>query len=156
MQGRRQLRLYGDDARRPAIPRGNAADQSAAADRDQERVDVGRVLFQFQPDRALAKQGLLLVKGVNRHGAGLRDMDLACRQRIGRALANRCTELAQSECLPTISLWSRPYQRAGHILYESLGYQRQPARAAHTRSSTIPSTPASRSSRRRSSTSRCE
>jgi ribosomal protein S18 acetylase RimI-like enzyme len=52
----------------------------------------------------------------------------ARRQGIGRALANRCTELAQSEHWPAISLWSRPYQRAGHHLYEMLGYQRQPDR----------------------------
>jgi ribosomal protein S18 acetylase RimI-like enzyme len=50
------------------------------------------------------------------------------RQGIGRALANRCTELAQGEGWPAISLWSRPYQRAGHRLYESLGYQRHPER----------------------------
>ncbi len=50
------------------------------------------------------------------------------RQGVGRALADRCAELAQSEGWPAISLWSRPYQRAGHHLYESLGYQRQPER----------------------------
>ena len=50
------------------------------------------------------------------------------RQGIGRALANRCAELARSEGWRAISLWSRPYQRAGHHLYESLGYQRQPER----------------------------
>jgi ribosomal protein S18 acetylase RimI-like enzyme len=52
----------------------------------------------------------------------------ARRQGVGRALSNRCTELARSEAWPAISLWSRPYQRAGHRLYESLGYQRQPKR----------------------------
>lgn len=52
----------------------------------------------------------------------------ARRQGIGRALVERCAELARSEDWPAISLWSRPYQRAGHHLYESLGYQRQPER----------------------------
>jgi ribosomal protein S18 acetylase RimI-like enzyme len=52
----------------------------------------------------------------------------ARRQGIGRALADRCAELARSEGWPAISLWSRPYQRAGHRLYESFGYQRQPER----------------------------
>lgn len=52
----------------------------------------------------------------------------ARRQGIGRALAVRCTELARSEDWPAISLWSRPYQRAGHHLYESLGYRRRPKR----------------------------
>lgn len=52
----------------------------------------------------------------------------ARRQGIGRALANSCAELAQIDDWPAISLWSRPYQRAGHRLYESLGYRRQPER----------------------------
>ena len=52
----------------------------------------------------------------------------ARRQGIGSALADRCTELARSEGWQAIALWSRPYQRTGHRLYESLGYQRQPDR----------------------------
>jgi ribosomal protein S18 acetylase RimI-like enzyme len=52
----------------------------------------------------------------------------ARRHGVGRALADRCAELARSEGWAAISLWSRPYQRAGHRLYESLGYQRQPER----------------------------
>jgi ribosomal protein S18 acetylase RimI-like enzyme len=52
----------------------------------------------------------------------------ARRQGIGRALATHCTELARSEDWQAIALWSRPYQRAGHCLYESLGYRRQPDR----------------------------
>jgi ribosomal protein S18 acetylase RimI-like enzyme len=52
----------------------------------------------------------------------------ARRRGIGRALANCCAELARSEGWRAISLWSRPYQRAGHRLYESLGYERQPER----------------------------
>lgn len=52
----------------------------------------------------------------------------ARRQGIGRALADRCAELAHSEGWQAIALWSRPYQRAGHRLYESLGYRRQPNR----------------------------
>jgi ribosomal protein S18 acetylase RimI-like enzyme len=52
----------------------------------------------------------------------------ARRQGIGRALAERCTELAHDRGWPAIALWSRPYQRAGHRLYEALGYRRQPRR----------------------------
>jgi len=52
----------------------------------------------------------------------------ARRQGVGRALANHCAELARSEGWPAISLWSRPYQRAGHHLYGSLGYKRRPER----------------------------
>lgn len=50
----------------------------------------------------------------------------ARRQGIGRALADHCAELARGEGWPAISLWSRPYQRAGHRLYRSLGYRRRP------------------------------
>jgi ribosomal protein S18 acetylase RimI-like enzyme len=57
-------------------------------------------------------------------GAGAR------RQGIGRALASRCSELARGESWQAIALWSRPYQQAGHRLYESLGYQRLPERDA--------------------------
>jgi ribosomal protein S18 acetylase RimI-like enzyme len=52
----------------------------------------------------------------------------ARRRGIGRALAARCAELARNDGWPAISLWSRPYQRAGHRLYESLGYRHQPER----------------------------
>jgi ribosomal protein S18 acetylase RimI-like enzyme len=52
----------------------------------------------------------------------------ARRQGLGHALANRCTAVARSEDWPALCLWSRPYQRAGHRLYESLGYRRQPER----------------------------
>lgn len=54
----------------------------------------------------------------------------ARRRGVGRALANHCTELARNEGWPAISLWSRPYQRAGHRLYESLGYERRPERGS--------------------------
>lgn len=47
---------------------------------------------------------------------------------IGRALVERCTDLAGEESWPAIALWSRPYQTAAHRLYESLGYRRRPDR----------------------------
>jgi ribosomal protein S18 acetylase RimI-like enzyme len=52
----------------------------------------------------------------------------ARRKGVGRALANRCAELARDRAWRVIALWSRPYQTAGHRLYESLGYERAPAR----------------------------
>ena len=52
----------------------------------------------------------------------------ARRQGIGRALAECCAALAREHDWTAISLWSRPYQTAGHRLYESLGYERQPQR----------------------------
>lgn len=50
------------------------------------------------------------------------------RQGVGRALAERCAELARDEGCSAIALWSRPYQTAAHRLYKSLGYVRAPER----------------------------
>jgi ribosomal protein S18 acetylase RimI-like enzyme len=52
----------------------------------------------------------------------------ARRLGIGRALAGRCEVIARAEGWRAIALWSRPYQRAAHRLYESLGYRRAPER----------------------------
>jgi ribosomal protein S18 acetylase RimI-like enzyme len=52
----------------------------------------------------------------------------ARRRGIGRALTERCTDLARDRGWPAIVLWSRPYQTAAHRLYESLGYRRRPER----------------------------
>lgn len=84
-------------------------------------VGVIALLAPDEPTRAVALAGEAEL-------ARLVVSSTARRQGIGRALANRCAELAQSEGWLAISLWSRPYQRAGHRLYESLGYQRQPER----------------------------
>ena len=68
-------------------PGGDAADQAAAADRDQQGVEIGQLFLELQPERALADQGLGLVEGVDRHRAGLRRPCFARGQRIGVALA---------------------------------------------------------------------
>ncbi len=47
---------------------------------------------------------------------------------IGRDLVVRCEGLARGAGWSAIALWSRPYQRAAHRLYESLGYRRLPDR----------------------------
>ncbi|MDX6609672.1 MAG: hypothetical protein QOF85_1597 [Solirubrobacterales bacterium] len=52
----------------------------------------------------------------------------ARRQGIGRALTNRCADVARAKGWPAIALWSRRYQTAAHRLYESLGYCRTPDR----------------------------
>lgn len=103
-------------------------DQTAAAaayllvtERNGAVVGVVALLAPGEPSRAIAlnneaELARLVVSSATR------------RQGVGRDLANRCAELARSEGWPAISLWSRPYQRAGHRLYESLGYQRQPER----------------------------
>lgn len=91
------------------------------AERKGEVVGVVALLAPDEPSRAIAGEGeaelarLVVGSGTRRRG-------------IGRALAERCAELARAEGWPAIALWSRPYQTAGHRLYESLGYARLPER----------------------------
>jgi ribosomal protein S18 acetylase RimI-like enzyme len=91
------------------------------AERDSEVVGVVAMLGPEEPARAVAAEGeaelarLVVGSGARRGG-------------IGRELAERCAELARAEGWPAIALWSRPYQVAGHRLYESLGYERAPER----------------------------
>lgn len=98
-----------------------AAAHLLVAERGSAVVGVVALLAPGEPTRAVALEDeaelarLVVSSAARRHG-------------VGRALADRCAELARSEGWPAISLWSRPYQRAGHRLYESLGYQRQPER----------------------------
>jgi ribosomal protein S18 acetylase RimI-like enzyme len=91
------------------------------AERDGAVVGVVALLAPDEPSRAVALDGEAEL-------ARLVVSSTARRRGVGRALADRCAELARSEGWPAISLWSRPYQRAGHRLYESLGYKRQPER----------------------------
>ena len=98
-----------------------AAAHLLVAERDGAVLGVVALLAPDEPTRAVALDGEAEL-------ARLVVSSTARRQGIARALANRCAELAQGEGWPAISLWSRPYQRAGHHLYESLGYQRQPER----------------------------
>jgi ribosomal protein S18 acetylase RimI-like enzyme len=73
------------------------------------------------PDRAVAQAGeaelARLVVGASARRIG-----------IGRALAQRCEELARAADWDAIALWSRRYQTAAHRLYASLGYRREPER----------------------------
>jgi ribosomal protein S18 acetylase RimI-like enzyme len=46
----------------------------------------------------------------------------------GRALVERCEQLARAAGWDAIALWSRRYQAEAHRLYESLGYERLPER----------------------------
>jgi ribosomal protein S18 acetylase RimI-like enzyme len=98
-----------------------AAAHLLVAERDGAVVGVVALLAPAEPTRAVALDDEAEL-------ARLVVSSAARRQGIGRALADRCAELAQREGWPAISLWSRPYQRAGHRLYESLGYRRQPDR----------------------------
>jgi ribosomal protein S18 acetylase RimI-like enzyme len=98
-----------------------AATHLLVAERDGAVVGVVALLAPGEPTRAIALEGEAEL-------ARLVVSSAARRQGVGRALAHRCTELAQSAGWQAISLWSRPYQQAGHRLYESLGYQRLPER----------------------------
>jgi ribosomal protein S18 acetylase RimI-like enzyme len=98
-----------------------AAAHFLVAEHDGEVAGVVALLGPEEPSRAVAVEGeaelarLVVGASARRHG-------------IGRALVERCTELARAEGWPAIALWSRPYQTAGHRLYESLGYARAPER----------------------------
>ncbi|MFL5900798.1 MAG: GNAT family N-acetyltransferase [Solirubrobacterales bacterium] len=98
-----------------------AAARLLVAERDGEVVGVVALLAPEEPSRAVAGEDeaelarLVVGSDARRHGTG-------------RALAERCAELALTEGWPAIALWSRPYQIAGHRLYESLGYERVPER----------------------------
>lgn len=52
----------------------------------------------------------------------------ARRLGTGRALIERCEQLARAAGWDAIALWSRRYQVQAHRLYESLGYERVPER----------------------------
>lgn len=98
-----------------------AAAHFLVAERNGEVVGVVALLAPDEPSRAVAgEREAELVRLVV--GSGER------RRGIGRALAERCAKLARAEGWPAIALWSRPYQTAGHRLYESLGYIRLPER----------------------------
>jgi len=98
-----------------------AAAHLLVAEHDGAVAGVVALLAPGEPSRAVALEGEAEL-------ARLVVSSAARRQGIGRALANRCTDLARSEGWAAISLWSRAYQQAGHRLYESLGYQRRPER----------------------------
>ena len=117
----------GEGGRDTPYSRSDAEETRAAAmhllvaELDGAVVGVVALLAPDEPSRAVAlpdeaELARLVVSSPARH------------QGIGRALANSCADLARAEDWSAISLWSRPYQRAGHHLYESLGYQRQPER----------------------------
>jgi ribosomal protein S18 acetylase RimI-like enzyme len=98
-----------------------AAAHFLVAELDGNVVGVVALLTPEEPSRAIASDDeaelarLVVSAATRRHG-------------IGGALANRCAELARTRGWQAIALWSRPYQRAGHGLYESLGYRRCPDR----------------------------
>ena len=77
MQAARAFRLDADDLHAAAVPGRDPGDQSAAADRDQHGVEVGRILLPFEPDGALPGDRLGGVIGMHRQRAALRDEGVA-------------------------------------------------------------------------------
>ena len=70
------------------VPGGDAADETAATNGNEQGVEVGALLLEFETDGSLTEQGLELVVGVNGHGAGLRDPGYAGGEGVGVAVAD--------------------------------------------------------------------
>lgn len=94
--------------------------QLFVAERDGEVVGVivffppGAATWEVGPDEAGLSR---LVVSERAQGRG-----------VGRALVELCTARARDAGAEAIVLWSRPFQRDAHRLYESLGYRRAPQR----------------------------
>lgn len=84
-------------------------------------VGIAAVVPAAAPRGAVARAGEAELSRLAVAGSGR-------RQGVGRALARRCLELAREEGAEAVVLWSRPYQRAAHSLYESLGFRPVPER----------------------------
>src|SRR5436190_591301 len=71
------------DALAAGVPGGHAADQAAAADRDEHGVEIGRLLGELAAERALTEQRLGLIERVHLERAGFRRPCFARGERIG-------------------------------------------------------------------------
>ena len=78
-----RLRLDADHLRAAGVPRGNAADQSAAAGCHQHMGQFRRVLFELPSDRALAGQHVRMIIGMHLQRAGLRLAVARRSERVG-------------------------------------------------------------------------
>ena len=76
------LGLDGDHADAVADRRVDAADQPAAADRDDHGVGVRRVLFDLEPDGALPGEHERVVERMHKSAAGLFDECVEPRERV--------------------------------------------------------------------------
>jgi ribosomal protein S18 acetylase RimI-like enzyme len=107
------------------------------AKRDCEKaMAAGKMFAAGPPGKALGvvvivapgTPGMAVARGEEAELCLLAVSSSARREGIGRALVERCADLAREKDWRAIALWSRPYQTAAHRLYESLGYRRQPDR----------------------------
>ena len=85
-QRRRQLRLDADDPDAARVPGRDSANQPAAADSNENGVER-RLLIELQPERRLSEQRLRLIERVDLQRARSLRPPLACRERIGVAVA---------------------------------------------------------------------
>jgi ribosomal protein S18 acetylase RimI-like enzyme len=97
------------------------ADVTVAVDDTGEVVAVAAVFPPGAPGRSVAGPG-------EAEFARLAVAGVARRRGIGRALVLGATERARGFGAEALVLWSRPYQRAAHALYGSLGWRRVPER----------------------------
>ena len=66
---------------------GDAGDQAAAADRDDQHVEIGRVLEHFERDRALPGDDVRIVIGMHPDQVALARLGLGARLRLAERLA---------------------------------------------------------------------
>ena len=97
MQRGAGARLHRDHLRATAAaaPGGDAADQAAAAHRDQQRVEIGALLRPLERDRALAGEDLVLVVGMHDERAAPGGEGLAGGEGLCVALAGQVQRGAQ-------------------------------------------------------------
>jgi hypothetical protein len=86
VEGRGQLRLDADEIDPPGIPGGDAADQPAAAEGDEQGIEIGRILLELEAEAALAEKGFRLAPGcadasIKTRERRARDMGLEKRAR---------------------------------------------------------------------------
>src|SRR6185312_5586101 len=86
-QRRRRQRLDAHDLDAPGIPGGDTGDQPAATDRNEDGVDIGGLLLEFEAQRSLSHDGFVLVERGYRDGAGLSGPCFAGREGIRVAVA---------------------------------------------------------------------
>src|SRR5688572_6651679 len=83
----RQFRFDREYLRPVLVPGRDSADQSSAADSDEQRVELWRLILQFQSERTLSEQCLDSFVGMDRKRTGTFDPLLARFERIGVPVA---------------------------------------------------------------------
>ena len=82
--------------------------EAAAADRDQHRLRIRRLLGQLEPDGALARDDPLVLECVHERRAGRVDMSLRRGDRILEGRACELGHAARTTASPRPSPWGRP------------------------------------------------